>query len=543
MTNISSSLPGLKRILSELGSRSFLEPKSLVLLVLPSALVFSVATGETQSPTDYWIWLVANLISIPSVVLLMLIIRLSWQRFAHKFRFPTWQVFVISFFLGALKGYLTGLLVIEISEGRLLQNGVEQNVVGGALAALIGIPVASAVSVVFSDFNRDRNLLLTAKVVQELEKKNSLEKKRLDNLNAQIKSFIEKLKRDRFGKSPRMELDFIRELVDKTVRPLATSMFQDLDRRYPSFAIRQLFFQSMKTQPRALPLSLINLASIPLHVSWSGPVLGTVYCFAISIAVFLVVKIGNLITGTFRNLWSFVLVSTIAPTVTSALLLSLFQIVLSEPMVIYIASAFLFGNTSVLYSMALIAFNSAKSNTAEIKDLTQQLDGESLAVLNKKRKELANQLHGEVQSRLMSLVLRQEAGQKIDRAVAIEELSQISKLLEQGSPEVASLEQSVQKTVNKWQGFAEITVTDLETDKDPVVLGELIDEAVSNAFRHGKANEVVISLKDNQLTVIDNGIGPTKGKPGIGSQLLNSASREWELSPGVDGGSVLTVRF
>jgi Signal transduction histidine kinase len=184
-----------------------------------------------------------------------------------------------------------------------------------------------------------------------------------------------------------------------------------------------------------------------------------------------------------------------------------------------------------------------QTNTAEIKDLTQQLDSESFAVLNKRRKELANQLHGEVQSRLMSLVLRQEAGQTIDRVVAIEELSQISKLLEQGTPEVSSLEQSVQKTVNKWQGFAKITVTQLETNKDPVVVAEIIDEAVSNAFRHGKANKVTVSLKDNQLTVIDNGIGPTKGKPGIGSQLLDSASREWELTPGVDGGSLLRVKF
>ena len=543
MTNTSSSLPGLKRILSELGSRSFLEPKALLILVLPSALIFSVFTGQTQSPSDYLIWFAANLFSIPSVVILMLVIRISWQRFVADFQFRSWQVFLISFLLGAIKGYLTGATVIELSGGRLLEDGIATTIFRGGVAGLIGIPVASAVVLVFKDFNRDRNLLLTTKVAQELEKKSSLERQRLERLGNQIREYVEKLKTDQKRQAPKMELDFIRELVDKTVRPLATSMFQDLDRRYPSFAIRQLFSQAMVSQPKALPLALINLSSLPLHISWSGPTLGVVTCLLTSVVVFLVVNLGNLLSGSFRNALTFVLISTVGPTLVAALVIDLVSTQTNQFLGLLVSATFLFGNTSVLYSMALIAFKSAKTNSAEIKHLSEKLDDRSFAVLNKKRKELANQLHGEVQSRLMSLLLRQEAGQKIDRAVAIEELSQISKLLGQGTSEASTLEQSVQKTALIWEGFAEINVTTLETNRDPVVIAELIDEAVSNAFRHGRADRVTISLEFHQLTVADNGIGPTKGKPGIGSQLLDSASREWKLTPGVDGGSVLTVRF
>ena len=543
MTNTSSSLPGLKRILSELGSRSFLEPKALLILVLPSALIFSVFTGQTQSRIDYLIWFAANLFSIPSVVILMLVIRISWQRFVADFQFRSWQVFLISFLLGAIKGYLTGATVIELSGGRLLEDGIATTIFRGGVAGLIGIPVASAVVLVFKDFNRDRNLLLTTKVAQELEKKSSLERQRLERLGNQIREYVEKLKTDQKRQAPKMELDFIRELVDKTVRPLATSMFQDLDRRYPSFAIRQLFSQAMISQPKAPPLALINLSSLPLHISWSGPTLGVVTCLLTSVVVFLVVNLGNLLSGSFRNALTFVLISTVGPTLVAALVIDLVSTQTNQFLGLLVSATFLFGNTSVLYSMALIAFNSAKTNSAEIKHLSEKLDDRSFAVLNKKRKELANQLHGEVQSRLMSLLLRQEAGQKIDRAVAIEELSQISKLLGQGTSEASTLEQSVQKTALIWEGFAEINVTTLETNRDPVVIAELIDEAVSNAFRHGRADRVTISLEFHQLTVADNGIGPTKGKPGIGSQLLDSASREWKLTPGVDGGSVLTVRF
>jgi two-component sensor histidine kinase len=72
----------------------------------------------------------------------------------------------------------------------------------------------------------------------------------------------------------------------------------------------------------------------------------------------------------------------------------------------------------------------------------------------------------------------------------------------------------------------------------------LIEEAVSNSFRHGLASQVTIELSvdpEPKLTVLDDGIGPVSGPAGLGSKVLDSAAISWTLSPGAQGGSELTV--
>jgi len=68
----------------------------------------------------------------------------------------------------------------------------------------------------------------------------------------------------------------------------------------------------------------------------------------------------------------------------------------------------------------------------------------------------------------------------------------------------------------------------------------VVEEAFSNALRHGLANEATIVLNSTpseiSLAVIDNGSGPRAGDPGLGSSLFNSiAGSNWSLSRGPEG--------
>ena len=543
-TNKNTAVPSTAWVLSQLGSRSFLEPKLLLVLVLPSAIIFSILNGEVTDPRiDYGIFALANLVSIPLVAIAIVMFRYVWKKLAIDFVFPFVLVLLISAGFGALKGLITALMVIELSGSRLLSEGPMTNVIGASLSGLVGFSVASAAGVLFSQFNYERNLLLTTKVSEELKKKTSIEQKQLLVLRDEIKQLIEKLKGSNSPSTPHMELDFIRELVDKTVRPLASAMFRSLDARYPSFALRQLFEKALTTSPLALPVALISLTGAPLHIVSSGVLLGIAFSLAIAVAVFLTVKLMATLFKNQSNAVAFFFVSTIAPTFVSGAIIEGFDLLGQRMPALYLTIGFLYGNTSVLASMALIALKTARSNQLEVRQMQQDQDPQSFAVLNRQRKEVANQLHGEVQSRLMSLVLREEAGVRIDKELAIQELMQISKLLELGPSEQISLQQSVSNTVSKWKGFAEIQVLNLETEIEDAVVAEIIDEGVSNAFRHGMADTVTIKLEKNQLTITDNGIGPTSGKPGIGSQLLDSASDDWELLQRADGGSELVVNF
>ena len=68
----------------------------------------------------------------------------------------------------------------------------------------------------------------------------------------------------------------------------------------------------------------------------------------------------------------------------------------------------------------------------------------------------------------------------------------------------------------------------------------IVEECFSNSLRHGLATEATIILIATEsgisLTVIDNGIGPRNGSPGLGSSLFNSiAGSNWSLTRGPDG--------
>ena len=77
----------------------------------------------------------------------------------------------------------------------------------------------------------------------------------------------------------------------------------------------------------------------------------------------------------------------------------------------------------------------------------------------------------------------------------------------------------------------------------------VVEEAFSNALRHGLATDATIVLKSSateiSLAVIDNGIGPRAGDPGLGSSLFNSiAGSNWSLSRGPEGvGAQLNLRI
>ena len=103
----------------------------------------------------------------------------------------------------------------------------------------------------------------------------------------------------------------------------------------------------------------------------------------------------------------------------------------------------------------------------------------------------------------------------------------------------------LQKLLEMWDG---ILVTELNfagsdefvSQSDTRNIIHIVEECFSNSLRHGLATEATIILVATDagisLTVIDNGLGPREGFPGLGSSLFNSiAGSNWALSRGPDG--------
>jgi len=170
---------------------------------------------------------------------------------------------------------------------------------------------------------------------------------------------------------------------------------------------------------------------------------------------------------------------------------------------------------------------------------------------------LARYVHGTLQSRLLASALAIEQAERagdptgFDRAL---EQAREALLLPEVMPSPATeLAAAIDQVTALWQGIAKITVE----IRQPIPLLPpsritdiclLVEEGVANAMRHGSANavDVTLALRDDgniALTIVDDGVGPTGGSPGLGSNIFDQASTmPWTLTPRTGAsGSVLQV--
>jgi len=171
---------------------------------------------------------------------------------------------------------------------------------------------------------------------------------------------------------------------------------------------------------------------------------------------------------------------------------------------------------------------------------------------------VATSLHADVQGQLLAAARRiEQLGD--DPAARAAELATIDRLLN-GLPELStavpsgpmSFEARLSDLERRWQGFVAVRVEcapeALEVSSALQERAEqVLSEAVVNAARHGLATSVKADITASgsglAVRVVDDGVGPRDGAPGLGSAYFAAASGgEWSLAAGEDGGSVLVLR-
>lgn len=167
---------------------------------------------------------------------------------------------------------------------------------------------------------------------------------------------------------------------------------------------------------------------------------------------------------------------------------------------------------------------------------------------------LARALHGPVQAIIAAGVVRL-------RATAGGERDRISERLQRDLLDVLDpnrrheerldWEVGVSRIQATWEGLASIEVaTSVEADRaladDPVaadIVMEIVTEAVSNAIRHGKADQIAARIecrgKDLEVLVRNRGQRPMNAAGGLGTQLLRDCTITWDLR--LDGEGVELV--
>ena len=199
-----------------------------------------------------------------------------------------------------------------------------------------------------------------------------------------------------------------------------------------------------------------------------------------------------------------------------------------------------------------IVVTAVRASESVLDALTQDVDEGEVAVIaaheetSRLRRELAAQLHGTVHSRLL-------AATALTSQVDIRDAARdaIASTMHASTEDARGLEERVTEVVSVWSALMTVTleIGDIDAAKsrlraEPVA--RVIEEGLSNAYRHGKAEHASVTLfdigDDLHMRIDDDGRWTDRESPGMGSALFTAVSRgRWDRTPLPEGGSRLEI--
>lgn len=317
----------------------------------------------------------------------------------------------------------------------------------------------------------------------------------------------------------------LHEDVERRLRPLSHRLWLGLTHR----EMRQRFGTALLTEP--LPIVWIVVVSVPLYM-WPvahhlGLVTAALVGLTTALGVGIVLAAGE---GLARQWPHIAVIARIGSIVLAAAVPAAVDRITDD--VVYPAG------TAVVTVMMVTAIISVqiiavalRQRRRSIADLNGRID-----TLERQRREVATYLHSTMQSRWTAAALRlQEAAERGDAEAARQALAQARGLVDSERSDALPLV-DLEEVARSWEGIAAIDLTipaDLPDDaRSP--LGHLIEEAVANAVRHGRARNVSILVTVTEscveVVVSDDGIGVSpQPRQGLGTRWRNEVAR-WELT-------------
>jgi hypothetical protein len=529
----------------EAGSKHFLEPIALMALLAPVAILASVLSSSDGSWLSSGRWFVANVLALAVVALVVIAFRAIRSKIHPKLLgLPV--VFFLSLFLGALKSYLTNGFVVLIEGADGFPPDLLARLIGGGLSGAIAIPLVAAFASVREELEVDRGRLISRRFENELlQSARAEETQSLESLVKELKSFRSKLMRGQAEASAlASQLGLLSELALNRVRPLSHRLYQQIENSFPKVSWRELLRSGTRNGSAATFATLLNLLTLPRNIDVLGLQLGLAHSLTTSFVMLLSIKaferLGSKLPIRSEVLAGLGLISGITLGYVTGFLV--YPPLGPNQALILVAVLLWITQSSLVYLVIRELFRLRSDSQV---DLELETPATKSATIERKRALMAQLLHGHVQSRLMSLELRARLDQSLAKELALTELNQILDLIANPERPLANSEERMQGLIAHWDGFLNIPDFDLETRLELQALRPevfpIIDEAISNAYRHGLAKEVVLTIRRLsdylQITLTDDGTGPRGGGPGMGSKLFDELSKSWSLSANPQGGS------
>lgn len=541
------------------------------LFVAPTTIASVILIEATRyTPREILGWFLASATSYLIFCAILFFAHLTLFKDRETVPTPVWWIFALGLIAGIIKGastawisYLYGLDVDLVSEiaGRMFAAGI---------LGLVGVPALAIVMNSLQEFREKRSQLIAEQVLVESRELQSQEviAAMSDQLRASIESdlhvLLEDLREsleDKAGKNSSWQLiaDSLRETARDSVRSISHRLWEKKSNSVPDLTLVDIGRAMLTTSafPLRLILPILATSAIPQLLNDHGVTGLWLRLSALCASTALVYKFAEILINRFPKHKLSIYLAALAAAAVAPLIVG--HLAFGDPV-----DAQFFGVALVLaiwlpmLTMTCGLLDTALKQRKEIlDDLTMQIDKSRVRSISEDNEtirlsnDMAKYLHGNLQSRLMASAFAIEvAGRAQDSLALTAEIEKARQSIQTPfdqftTHELEPISRELQKLLEMWNG---ILVTELNfagsdefaSQSDTRNIIHIVEECFSNSLRHGLATEATIILIATEtgisLTVIDNGIGPRNGSPGLGSSLFSSiAGSNWSLTRGPDG--------
>ncbi|MCF8530564.1 MAG: hypothetical protein K9G69_04635 [Candidatus Nanopelagicales bacterium] len=511
-----------------------------------------VNARETPGSSDIAMWFVVSLIGYASLGIVLLAANFSVLRNRRTVPVPIWVVIAVGAVAGGVRGAVVGNLA-EIWELPVAgQDAILVRALTGVGLGAVGIPLAALFLSIVSTYLFQRRQLVE-------------EQSRLEVVRMQADGISDRLRSEVLA---HVQGD-LQEVVDTQDPDLARNLSRKIweeptmENQQPRLHIRHVLHTSITTNnystwPVALIWTLSAWGALSLAQGWLSAVVQITFTLT---GLWLIFTAARRLTQRHAHhaLLIFVTANIAIIAVSGPIAWAIFdRREIADSLNLILINAMWFPLVVILVA---VVSGAVRSSEEVLTRLQENLNHEEIKVLaaqhesDRIHREIATLLHGSVQTRLLTsaALMRQPELIKKWGLQFPEQLLADMDLSTFDSESHLPFHDRVQAITRPWSVLMDVRVTTnvngLSISVQDAVC-QVLEEALSNAYRHGNATQVdcVIDHTQDTVTVVvtDNGDG-TAGDgayegsaPGLGSALLGlHTENNWSLSARPTGGSTL----
>jgi signal transduction histidine kinase len=534
--------------------------------------VFSLFAGEQYAFTNsetFLKWLLTSVIAVAALAVLFVLLNHTIFRHRRTNPLPVWVVVIADGLFGAIFSVVVSLCIDSL--GLSTTTTMAQRVFLNSLYAMWWGPtlsyvfdyreeaatrrhslIASAVNLEIAQIQRSEIVdRLYQEIVEEVGDELSPTKARLETLIAATGSTSSLALI-----SPKEDWREVSQLLlgtaENSVRPLSKRLWKRNAERYSRTRWWNLPLNIIRYQPfRPLGYAAVDVVgTLPANVHLFGFSRGLFILFSGLALTVCIMLVANVLLSKYLKHHALIFLMTIVALQSTVILRTQLR-----ELWVPGSSEVSWQVTQVIAGILVVfvtsGFGAMRSRDAMLQDnFRSEIQHEEVnaIALSQQVADLAREtsqvLHGSVQTRLVACAMMiEQASEQNNQELLNLALAEALDALDSPLAPVkitGSIAEEIQRKVSLWDGLCEFEIRiepDVETDSgtNAAVVGRIIEEAISNAIRHGKASHVDISVEHDQdgqliITVVDDGIGPQSQQPGIGSAFLDQVSGgHWSL--------------